>query len=64
MPKYDVTFIAYASKTIHVEAENETEAQKVALEQFDYPTANISNDFELDDWEIMEPPHGVRKIKD
>lgn len=64
MPKYSVNFVAYASKTIHVEAENETEARKIALEQFDYPTANISNDFELGDWDIEEDPYGVEKIKD
>ena len=52
MPKYQVNFFTIATKPIEVEADNKEHAMEVAQGEFDYEPANISNGFELDDWEL------------
>ena len=52
MPKYQVGFFAIATKFIEVEADSKEHAMEVAQDEFDYEPANISNGFDLDDWEL------------
>lgn len=54
MPKFAVGFIATASKTIVVEAENAEQAQDIAYNQFEYPTAMAGVGYDLGDWFIDE----------
>lgn len=51
MPKYRVNLVAIAEAFVEVEAEDQEVAIEIALN--DGPTgANISNDFDMGDWQL------------
>lgn len=71
MPKYEVYFKNYASSSVTVEAEDETEAFEKAFEEFTYPNicaqcSGWGRDWylELGEWEPCEPPYDIFKLEE
>ena len=54
MKTYRVWFTTSASKFIDVSADNIDEAEEIASDTFDYESANMHNNFVLDEWEVEE----------
>lgn len=53
--KFTIYFQNTISGTVEVTADDFEEALEKATEEFDYPGANVNNDFEVDgEWEPVE----------
>lgn len=62
MKQFRVDFVATASASVVVCAEDRDQAGELALKQFPYPSPCAIEDFDLGEWEVSDHEWGIEQV--